>query len=193
MAAIVIVFIIEWVSGGTTNDEVLYRMGAIDPELFARGEYWRLFAAMFLHVGVLHLALNLGALYQLGSIFESLFGSMRFAFTYFASGLAASAASALLPPDVLSAGASGAIFGILGALIFSIRRSPRWSSQPWTKGLVKQLLFWAAANIVIGLNFPRIDNAAHMGGFATGLLLGFIPHRVPPPPPGEATIEAQVV
>jgi len=167
-------------------------MGAIHPDLFADGETWRLFTAMFLHAGVLHVALNLWALFQIGSIFEGMFGSIRFGLTYLLSGLAASVASAVLPPHVLSVGASGAIFGIIGALILAIRRAPQLLHQPWAKGLTQQLIFWAVANIVIGFTIPRIDNAAHLGGFIAGLLLGLIPHRVPPPPPGEMTIDAVV-
>ena len=145
---------------------------------------------MFIHVGILHLALNLWALFQLGYMFEAMFGSFRFIVTYIVSGLIASAASAyFLDPHGLSAGASGAIFGILGALIFSIRRSPMWKHEPWARGLTKQLFGWAALNFVIGFSFPAIDNYAHGGGFVAGLLLGFLPHRVPPPPPRTMVIE----
>ncbi|HXI13829.1 MAG TPA: rhomboid family intramembrane serine protease [Thermoanaerobaculia bacterium] len=192
LVSITLVFALEWIRGGTQENAVLYRMGAIHPDLFQDGEYWRLFAAMFLHAGVLHVALNLWALFQIGTIFESMFGPGRFALTYLLSGLAASIASAVLPPHGLSVGASGAIFGIIGALILAIRRSPHWRNQPWAKGLTQQLLFWAGANIVIGFTIPRIDNAAHLGGFIMGLLLGLVPHRVPPPPPGQETIDAVV-
>lgn len=191
MFSIAMVFAAEWIGGGTRNPEVLVRMGAIIPGIFERGDWWRLVTVMFLHNGVMHLALNLWALYQLGSIFETLFGSARFLFTYALAGLVASVASAALARGV-SVGASGAIFGVLGALIFSIRRSPRWRHQPWTRGFILQLLFWAGLNILIGFTVPGIDNAAHLGGFVTGLVLGFLPHRVPPPPPGEGIIEARV-
>lgn len=188
LAIIVVVFGFEVVAGGSKNTQVLYALGAIVPDLFASGQYWRLLAAMFLHIGILHLALNLWALYQLGGVFEMLFGSKRFAVTYFVSGLVASAASAMFT-NGLAAGASGAIFGILGALIVAIRRSPRFRHAPWGRGLVQQLLFWAAINIVIGFTTPGIDNAAHIGGFLAGLLLGLQPHRVPPPPPNEMVID----
>ena len=148
MFCIAMVFAAEWIGGGTRNPEVLIRMGAIIPGIFERGDWWRLVTVMFLHNGVMHLALNLWALYQLGSIFETLFGSVRFLFTYVLSGLVASVASAALARGV-SVGASGAIFGVLGALIFSIRRSPRWRHQPWTRGFIMQLLFWAGMNILI--------------------------------------------
>jgi rhomboid protease GluP len=187
---IVLVFGLELAAGGSTQIPVLVSLGAIVPNLFAAGEYWRLLAAMFLHIGMLHLFLNLWALYQLGGVYEMLFGSGRFAVTYFATGLAASVASAFFTNGV-AAGASGAIFGILGALIVSIRRSPRFRHAAWGKGLVQQLLFWAAINIVIGFTMPGIDNAAHIAGFIAGLLLGLQPHRVPPPPPNEMVIDVE--
>jgi rhomboid protease GluP len=188
---IVLVYLVEWARGGSNNTEVLVAVGAIVPWTMQQSEYWRLLTAMFIHIGILHLFLNVWALYQLGSVFEVMFGSGRFLLTYFVSGLIASLASAVLPPAAVSAGASGAIFGILGALIFSIRRSPVWRHQPWTKGFTQQLIGWAVINVIIGFTFPGIDNAAHIGGFIAGLLLGLIPHKVSPPPPKSVTIEVE--
>lgn len=213
MLAIVLAFIIEAlhaippaghapVPGGLTiqglldatrNPEVLDSMGAIVPGLFHDHSLWRLVAALFLHSGILHVCLNLWALFQLGNLFEMMFGSRRFALTYFTAGVGASIASALYVHDAGSVGASGAIFGILGALIFAIRRSPFWREQRWALGLAKQLIGWAVLNVIIGFMVPNIDNAAHLGGFAAGLLLGLLPHRVPPPPPSSLILEAETV
>ncbi|HEY8182070.1 MAG TPA: rhomboid family intramembrane serine protease, partial [Thermoanaerobaculia bacterium] len=157
--------------------------------LLARREYWRLVAAMFLHAGWLHWFLNSWALYQLGTLYETMFGSPRFAAIYFISGIVASTASSMHMKEGLGVGASGAIFGILGAFIFSIRRSPLYRNQPWTKSLMSQLVFWIVVNIAIGASFKFIDNTAHIAGLITGLVLGLIPHRVPPPPPGEVLID----
>lgn len=192
VAVIVVVFAFEWMAGGTQNPAVLVAMGAIIPNTLESGQLWRLVAAMFLHIGILHLTLNLWALYQLGGVFELLFGSKRFALVYFVSGLTASLSSALFTRGI-AAGASGAIFGVLGALIISIRRSPRFRNAGWSSGLVQQLMLWAGINIVIGFMVPGIDNAAHIGGFIAGLVLGFIPHRVPPPPPSDMIVEAQPI
>ncbi len=195
MVAILMVFVVELMNGiplaGVGNEHLpaLVRLGAIVPWLMAEGEYWRLVAAMFLHIGLLHLLVNLWALYQLGYVFEAMFGTTRILAFYFLTGISASLTSAILREEGLSAGASGAIFGILGALIVAIRRSPVWRNEPWTKGFTRQLMGWAAVNVFIGFTFPGIDNYAHLGGFAAGLLLGFIPHRVPPPPPGRMVIE----
>lgn len=196
--AILLVFVTEVMNGvpfvGVRNEDLpaLARLGAIVPWLFDQGEYWRLVAAMFLHIGLLHLILNVWALYQLGYVFEAMFGSARFMTVYFLAGLTASITSAIfLRDEGLAAGASGAIFGILGALIVAIRRSPVWRHEPWTRGFTQQLMGWAALNVIIGFSLPGIDNAAHLGGFAAGLVLGLIPHRVPPPPPNRMVIETE--
>jgi len=194
LIACVAVFMVEMATGATHNMELLGRLGAIEPGILASGEYYRLVAAMFLHGSVPHLFFNMWALYQLGMIFETMFGSPRFLLTYFVAGIAASiVSSSFMAPNGVGVGASGAIFGILGALITSIKRSPRWRGAEWTRSLIRQLSVWAGINIVIGFAVPGIDNAAHLGGFAAGLILGLLPHRVPPPPPGEMVIEARPI
>jgi rhomboid protease GluP len=194
LIACVAVFLLELATGATRNMAVLVYLGAIVHGLLADGEYYRLVTAMFLHGGFLHLFLNMWALYQLGMIFEAMFGSWRFLLTYFVAGIAASVVSSIfIPVGVPGVGASGAIFGILGALIVSIKRSPLWRGREWTRILTRQLSVWAGINILIGFSVPGIDNAAHIGGFVAGLILGLFPHRVPPPPPGEMVIEARPI
>lgn len=189
LITIAIVFAYEVMTNAFNNEADLKQLGAIVPGLLERGEYWRLVAAMFLHAGWLHWFLNSWALYQLGTLYETLFGSTRFTMVYFISGIVASTASSIHMKEGLGIGASGAIFGILGAFIFSIRRSPLYRNQPWTKSLISQLMFWIVVNIAIGFSFKFIDNTAHVAGLITGLLLGLIPHRVPPPPPREMIID----
>ncbi len=186
---ITIMFAYEVLTGALTSDQRLADLGAIVPGLLQRGEYWRLVAAMFLHGGWLHWFVNCWALYQLGTLYEVLFGWPRFTLIYFVSGICASAASSIHMQQGVGVGASGAIFGILGAFIFSLLRSPQYRHQPWTKNLISQLVFWIAVNIVIGFSFTFIDNTAHIGGLIAGLILGFLPHRVPPPPPGAMVID----
>src|SRR5436190_13468431 len=136
------------------------------------GEWWRLVTSMFLHGGLLHLALNGWALYQLAGLFEIWLGSARLLLVYFVSGIAGSLASALIS-GVPSVGASGAIFGLLGALIsFLLRRHE--DLTPQAKSLLMQLVGWAVINVVFGFSVKGIDNAAHLGGAAAGLLLGFV-------------------
>ncbi|HUP44843.1 MAG TPA: rhomboid family intramembrane serine protease [Thermoanaerobaculia bacterium] len=188
-AAILLAIAVVWIAELRDFERMLIR-GAIVPDLLQRGELWRIFTAMFLHAGWLHWAVNSWALYQLGTLYEVMFGSARFAMIYFVSGVVASIASSLFV-ETASVGASGAVLGILGAFIFSIRRSPQWRNEPWTKGLISQLMFWAFLNLVLGFSVPHIDNTAHIAGMVTGLILGFIPHRVPPPPPGQSVVDVQ--
>jgi rhomboid protease GluP len=188
LVIIAIVFAFEVLTHAFDSDGAMIALGAIVPGLLQRGELWRLITSMFLHGGWLHWLANSWALYQLGTLYEVLFGSKRFAFIYFATGIIAGIASSLYNHGP-AVGASGAVFGIMGAFIFSIRRSPLYRHQPWTKSLIVQLIFWIVVNISIGLRLPFIDNTAHVGGLISGLLLGFIPHRIPPPPPGESVID----
>ncbi|HEU4886821.1 MAG TPA: rhomboid family intramembrane serine protease [Thermoanaerobaculia bacterium] len=199
--AILIGFGIEIATGAWKDQFLLAPLGAIVPSLILdQGQYWRLLSAMFLHGdgtvrgGLLHLGVNLYALWQLGRLYEIMFGTRRFVMIYFVTGIAASLTSllryVLLQQDGASVGASGAIFGVLGAFIFSIRRSPRWRNERWARSIVQQLLFWIVVNIAIGLTVPQIDMAAHVGGLLTGLLLGAtLPQKEPPLPPSQAVID----
>lgn len=169
-------FVLEIAAGGSTDTAVLVRLGANVPGLFWAGEYWRLATSVFLHIGFLHLLVNGWALYQLGSVFELLAGSGRLLTTFLITGLTGSLGSVLWSSfgshaNGVSAGASGAIFGLLGALIaFLLRRRGRL--LPRAKALLSQLVLWAAINTVFGFTVPGIDNAAHMGGVLGGLLIG---------------------
>jgi rhomboid protease GluP len=177
LAAIGAMFLVEMASGGSTRIDVLVALGANVGVKVAEGEVWRLLASMFLHIGLLHLAVNGWALYQLGALMEIWIGSARFVGLYFVSGIAGSLTSFLWSyeiqgrGEVVSAGASGAIFGILGALIgFLLRRRGRLTSQ--ARSLLAQLLFWAGLNLFLGFTIAFIDNAGHLGGLATGFVLG---------------------
>jgi rhomboid protease GluP len=185
---ITIVFVLEWTSGALQNEEALIAMGAIVPGMMHFGQYWRAVAAMFLHANLLHWAANSWALFQLGSLYEVMFGSARFAAIYFITGIIASIASSMVSTGP-AVGASGAILGILGAFFFSIKRSPVWRHERWTKSLLNQLLFWAGLNLILGFEVKNIDNTAHIAGLLSGLILGFIPHRVPPPPPSSHVVD----
>lgn len=193
IGAILIGFGLEVVTGAWRDPYRLAVLGAIIP-----GEgWWRLATAMFLHGDgtiegtLLHLGMNLLALFQLGRLYELMFGARRFLFIYFVTGIVASITSYNhLPPGGSSVGASGAIFGVLGAFVFSVRRSPRFRHEKWARSLVMQCLFWIGLNIIIGLRIPQIDNAAHIGGLIAGLILGaLLPHHVPPPPPSSTVVD----
>lgn len=139
------------------------------------GEWWRLGSALFLHFGVLHLALNMWALWDGGQWVERMYGSLRFGCLYFAAGLVGNLLSLVTHVGhAVSGGASGAIFGIYGALL-----SYLWLERSRIRRGEFRWLFWGAlgfsgATIVFGLLVPGIDNAAHVGGFLTGLLGGVL-------------------
>lgn len=166
----VAVFALEVALGGATDHRVLVRLGAMVPILVAQGEYWRLVTAMFLHVGVGHLLLNSLALYIFGSQVEAVLGSVRFTAVYFTSGLVATAASfAFSGPSTAAAGASGAIFGLLGAwLAYNVRRR----SLSLARANIQGALVLIGINLVFGFTVPGIDNVAHIGGLAAGVAAG---------------------
>ena len=188
LVLIFIMFGIELFTGALDNPVMLYQLGAIYPTLITEHEYWRAIAAMFLHGSWVHVLANTFSLWQLGTLYEAMFGSARFTIFYFTTGIIASLASAFFQRG-LGVGASGAVLGILGAFIFSILRSPQWRHQRWTRKLIQQLIFWAAVNLLLPLTIKNIDSVAHIAGLVSGLLLGLIPHRVPPPPPASEVID----
>lgn len=165
----VVVFVAELALGGASG-EVLVRLGAMVPFLVATGEYWRLITAMFLHVGVIHLLLNSYGLYLFGNLVEGVFGSARFVAIYLVTGFCASAASfAFGGPNRVAAGASGAIFGLLGAwLAYNWRRRELFLAQANLRGV----LILIAINLVLGFSVPGIDNTAHIGGLIAGVFAG---------------------
>jgi rhomboid protease GluP len=168
----VLVFLVEMALGGSTNPRVLVGMGAMVPGLIAQGEYWRLVTAMFLHIGIPHLLLNSLGLYIFGSVIEQVLGTARFLAIYLVSGFVASVASFTFgSPVALAAGASGAIFGLLGAwLAYNLRRR----SLSLARANIQGALVLIAINVVFGLSVPGIDNLAHLGGLAAGVAAGFL-------------------
>lgn len=137
------------------------------------GEWWRLGSALFLHFGLLHLLMNMWALWDGGQLVERMYGHVRFAAIYFLSGVAGNLLSLVSHHDqAISGGASGAIFGVYGALLVCL-----WRERGQLHPEEFRWLFWGASafalvTIVLGLLIPGIDNAAHCGGFLAGLLSG---------------------
>ncbi|MCB8980536.1 MAG: rhomboid family intramembrane serine protease [Ardenticatenaceae bacterium] len=169
-----IVFAAQELLGGSMDDGVLLKLGSTSGELIMQGEIWRLFMAMFLHIGIVHLFFNAFALYSVGRNVESYFGYGRFLLIYLASGLFGNIVSfALRGPYEFSAGASGAIFGLIGAelgMLLFHRRQLGTYGQEQRKNIWRIVLI----NLVIGLSVFAINNAAHIGGFIAGLALGFL-------------------
>jgi membrane associated rhomboid family serine protease/Flp pilus assembly protein TadD len=166
----VVVFGLMTLAGGSTNEEVLLQFGASYGPFFRHGEYWRLVMPMFLHIGVFHLLINMYALYLLGRILEHVYGYGRFAFLYVGSGISSSYLSMAVAPHI-AAGASGAIFGIAGAMLvagFLHRASiPRRLRRVFGSGILLMIV----ANLAFGRIVPGIDNWGHVGGLLGGMVL----------------------
>jgi rhomboid protease GluP len=161
----------EAVLGGA-DGLTLIVLGAKENSLILRGEYWRLLTPIFLHIGIVHLLFNSYALNLFGREVEGLFGSFRFAVIYFLSGIGGSLLSFAFSPSV-SAGASGAIFGVIGAMAaFLIRNRNTLGAQG--RQHLQSLVFMIGINLFLGTTLPGIDNFGHIGGLVVGFLLGFL-------------------
>jgi membrane associated rhomboid family serine protease len=143
-------------------------------------EYWRLFTAVFLHVGLFHLFMNMLCLMVLGPVVERILGHLGFAALYAFSGIGGAIASAWANPTVVSAGASGAIFGIMGGLLGFLairhRSLPRAVLKPMRAGAIG----FVGYNTLFSLVIPGIDMTAHLGGLATGFVCGLLMTLVSP-------------
>jgi membrane associated rhomboid family serine protease len=138
----------------------------------ATGEYWRMFTAMFLHVGIFHLLMNSYALYIFGNVIEGEQGRGRFLLAFVITGLAASATSyAFGDPFVPGAGASGAIFGLFGVFLGHAwrRRDLAFYAQR-----VRSAMTLIVLNAIIGFTVPNIDWRAHAGGLVAGIAVGYL-------------------
>jgi rhomboid protease GluP len=151
------------------------RYGANNGAATTDGEWWRLLASMFMHYGLLHLLFNLWALFQAGRFLERLQGRALYAVTYLGSGLAGGLASIGWHGDrTWSAGASGAVFGVYAAILGHMLREKQALPAGVFQSMLKSSLVFAGYNIVYGLARTGIDNAAHLGGAAGGLVFGWL-------------------
>ena len=163
------------VLGGRAEEYL--RFGANFAPLTTDGEWWRLVACSFVHFGVLHLALNMWALWDSGRLAEKLFGDGWFAALYLFAGAAGSSASLLWNQQAISAGASGAVFGVYGALLACL--TLQRSSIP--AGILNRLRIstgvFVTYSLFYGFAHAGVDNASHLGGLAGGYLMGLIAAR----------------
>ncbi|MDV3429390.1 MAG: rhomboid family intramembrane serine protease [Bacillota bacterium] len=168
----VIAYLITAYFSGNLMDadiNVLVALGAKYNPLIKAGEYYRLFTCGFLHGGIIHLALNMIALYSVGPIVEKYFGKVKYIIIYIVSLLLSSVLSYLFS-DSVSIGASGAIFGLLGSLlIIGLYNRKRISSD-----FVRSIINVIVINLIIGFTIPNIDNYGHIGGLLGGVLVTFI-------------------
>ncbi len=157
--------------GGSQNVRVLVLMGAKVNALIVAGQYWRLLTANFLHIGFLHLAFNTYALIVFGTDMERRYGHWRFLALYLLAGLGGSVLS-FLANDAIAAGASGAIFGLLGAMIAYLI-TYRDEFGDYGRRRLSSLFLVAGYNLLMGFVMPGIDYFGHIGGLLTGLILGW--------------------
>ncbi|HVP63771.1 MAG TPA: rhomboid family intramembrane serine protease [candidate division Zixibacteria bacterium] len=154
--------------------DVLLRWGANSGGYTVGGEWWRLVTSMFLHGGIVHLALNMWALLNLGLLAELLFGDLPFIGMYFACGICGSLASLCWRGESVAVGASGAIFGIAGALLPALALHPNLRVRRALRSQLGSIALFVFYNLVFGAGAAGIDNAAHVGGLVCGIILGAI-------------------
>ncbi len=171
----IIIFLFVELSGGSMNPETLIQFGAKYNPAIVEGEWWRILTSMFLHIGFAHLAMNMLALYFLGTIVERIYGSFRFTYIYILAGILGGLTSFAFNPSI-AAGASGAIFGLFGSLLFFGTVYPDLFKQTMGVNVILILLI----NMIFGLMVPQIDLGAHLGGLVGGYVASaivFVPQK----------------
>lgn len=173
----VLVFVLMVLSGTNVFSPDIHKMlawGANFGPYTTSGEWIRLILCNYLHFGLLHLALNMWCLWQLGQLCERLFGNGTFLLIYTLSGLGGSALSLFWNPGVVSAGASGAVFGIGGALVAYTQMQKGAIPPKIYQGLFRDAGLFLVLNTGFGLSIPNIDNAGHIGGMLFGMGAGVL-------------------
>lgn len=164
----ILVFILMYVLGnGSTDNYTLLVFGANVDTLTKNGDYYRLFTSMFLHIGILHLLCNMYSLYIIGKEVENVFGKVKYLIIYLLSGIAGSILSLAFNHNTICAGASGAIFGLLGALLYFGYYYRTYLGATLTRSILPVIVL----NLIIGFTSSGIDNAAHIGGLVGGILI----------------------
>jgi rhomboid protease GluP len=172
----VLMFIVMCIGGVSLFQPTAYsvlKWGAnYGPLTIGDHQWWRLLSSMFIHFGLIHLAVNMMVLINIGLFMEAVSGGPLFLFLYVAAGLGGGVASLLFHPAMVSAGASGAIFGLYGGLLAYLLRHRDSVESGSLSSLGKGALIFVGYNLVYGLFRPDIDLAAHFGGLATGFIVG---------------------
>ena len=164
----VIIFLLMYIFGnGSTNIMTLLNFGASYPPLVRGGEYWRLISSSFLHIGIVHLVLNMYALYIIGSQLEGFLGRTKYLVVYLGSAILGNLLSILFLGNSISAGASGAIFGLFGSLLYFGYHYRIYLGNVLHSQLIPILII----NFILGFVLSGIDIYSHIGGFVGGLLI----------------------
>lgn len=180
--AIFVLMVMKGVSFWTTNEQQALRWGADLAPLTLGGQYWRLFTSNFIHIGFIHLAINMVMLFLLGRLAEYFYSSKDFLLLYVFTGLCSGLVGVTWEPYATSAGASGAIFGVSGVmlttLLFGDLPIEKESKERVLTGVVQftvlNLFIGGAQNYLPGIFHARVDNAGHIGGLLSGLVVGTV-------------------
>ena len=169
-----IAFAVEALQSHPFSAQSLVDLGATYGWLIAaKGEWWRIITGTFLHGGFTHIALNMFSLYVVGKVTEELFGRGEYLLLYLASGIAGAALSVAVHPEGLSVGASGAIFGIFGAIAgYALANRHRLGER--FKRFMREFGAVLGLNLVLGFTIPGIDMSAHIGGLIVGFVGGYL-------------------
>lgn len=172
IALCILAFILMYIFGNGSSDNLtLIKFGAnLDILTVGLGEYFRLITCSFLHIGIFHLLFNMYALYVIGSQAESFFGKIKYLIIYLFSAVSASLLSLMFSSNVISAGASGAIFGLMGALLYF-----GYHYRIYLGNVIKsQIIPIIVINLLFGFLVSGVDNAAHIGGLIGGFLMAMV-------------------
>lgn len=176
-AALLAINVIAYV-GQVVSGQALTYWGVNSGPLTLTGEYWRLFTAGFLHGGIIHIAVNMWCLWSLGPLCERLFGKWQTFAIYMLTGVGGALLSIASNPNHAELGASGAIFGIVGAVMAGVKFGDLNISAGEKRAIFSSVVSFAVLNFVLGFSgfgssiFGRVDNMCHLGGFVSGLLVG---------------------
>jgi len=177
VAVNVIAYIWEKLSGALNSNASLEAHGGLlGLDVTHNGEWWRIFTSAFLHGSEVHILFNMIALWQVGTFIELIYGTPRMALIYFIAALGSGLAVTYFSPFDVTIGASGAIFGLFGALgVAAVRLGERG------RDILKQTIGIIVINLVLGVVLPNISNWAHIGGLIFGTLAGAALFRTPKP------------
>lgn len=168
MVICIVMFALMYIFGNGSEDSyTLIKFGANYDILTRMGQYYRLFTSMFLHIGIIHLICNMYSLFVIGKEIESFFGKWKYLLIYILSGICGSILSMAFSHNTVSAGASGAIFGLLGALLYFGYYYRTYLGATIKRSILPVIVF----NLMIGFLSSGIDNAAHIGGLVAGILI----------------------
>ena len=171
----ILIFLVVDFTGGSENTAHMIECGAAYPPLILEnGEIYRLFTCMFLHFGIEHLLNNMLVLFVLGSRLEQAIGKIKFLLIYLIGGVLGNVISLLIElrtqDFAVSAGASGAVFAVMGAMIYIVIRNKGWLGDL----SMRQILVMAAFSLYFGFASTGVDNTAHVGGMVSGFFLAVI-------------------